>query len=74
MQKTAEATDDLIGYKIKIQIRFKTSVLKFSLSEYSVAYILLKETITITGLNWTSFTNCISEIINTQVDDAQETF
>ena len=73
------------------QINFKTTVLKSSLCDYSDAYILVKGTITITGIgadkaarraderekgvafkNSASFTNCISEINNTQVGNAKD--
>ena len=66
-------------------------MLKSSLCDYSDAYILVKETITITGAgddaaarqadgrdkgvvfkNCAPFTNCISEINNTQVDNAKD--
>ena len=66
------------------------SVLRWSLCDYSDAYILVCGTIKITGegadgdakredernkevtfKNCAPFTNCISEINNTQVDDAQ---
>ena len=73
------------------QIKFKTTMLKSSLCNYSDAYILVKGTITITGegadaaarqaderdkgvvfKNCALFTNCISEINNTQVDNAKD--
>ena len=42
----AEINDDLHGtYDINSQIRFKTSMLKSSLFDYSDAYILVKKTI-----------------------------
>ena len=66
-------------------------MLKSSLCDYSDAYILVKETITITGAgndaaarqaderdkvvifkNCAPFTNCISEINNTQTDNAKD--
>ena len=72
------------------QIKFKTTMLKSSLRDYSDAYILVKGTITITRAeddaaarqanergkgvvfkNCAPFTNCISEINNTQVDNAK---
>ena len=73
------------------QIKFKTTMLKSSLCDYSDAYILVKGTITINGAgadaaarqaderdkgvaikNCAPFTNCISEINNTQVDNAKD--
>ena len=69
--------------------RYKTSMIRSSLHDYSDAYIHLKETVTIPSTAATGtaannvnkkvifricapFTNCISEINNTQVDDAQD--
>ena len=79
-------------YNVNSQIKFKTTMLKSSLCDYSDAYILIKGTITITGAgtdaasrqaderdkgvvfkNCAPFTNCISEINNTQVDNAKDT-
>ena len=76
---------------VNSQIKFKTTLLKSSLCDYSDAYILVKGTITITGAgadaaarqaderdkgvafkNCAPFTNCISEINNTQVDNAKD--
>ena len=78
-------------YNVNSQIKFKTTMLKSSLCDYSDAYILAKEKIIITGAgedaaarkaderdkdvvfkNFASFTNCISEINNTQVDNAKD--
>ena len=78
-------------YNVNSQIKFKTTMLKSSLCDYSDAYILVKGTITITGTgadaaarqaderdkevvfkNCAPFTNCISEINNTQVDNAKD--
>ena len=84
--------DELRGtYNVNSQIKFKTTMLKSSLCDYSDAYILVKGTITITGAgddaaarqaderdkgvafkNCALFTNCISEINNTQVDNAKD--
>ena len=84
--------DELRGtYNVNSQIKFKTTMLKSSLCDYSDAYILVKGTITITGAgddaaarqaderdkgvafkNCAPFTNCISEINNTQVDNAKD--
>ena len=69
-------------------IRFKTSLIRSNLRDYSDAYILVKGTITVPNTkaagaavnntnrkvifkNCTPFTDCITEIYNTQVDDAQ---
>ena len=85
-----EINDELRGtYNVNSQIKFKTTMLKSSLSDYSDAYILAKETITANNTaaafadanntnkkvifkNCTPFTNCISEINNTQVENAKE--
>ena len=72
-------------------MKFKTTVLKSSLCDYSDACILVKGTITITGAgadaaarqadernqrvifeNCAPFTDCISEISNTQIDNAKD--
>ena len=86
-----EINDESGGtYNVNSQIKFKTTMLKSSLCDYSDAYILVKGTITITGAgadatarqaderdkgiafkNCAPFTNCISEINNTQVDNAK---
>ena len=87
-----EINDESRGtYNVNSQIKFKTTMLKFSLCDYSDAYILVKGRITITGAaadaaarraderdkgmafkNCSPFTNCISEIDNTQVDNAKD--
>ena len=70
-----------------IQIKFKTSMLKSSLCDYSDAYIAVKRTITVPNngratapnnrnkeevfKNCAPFTDCISEINNTQIDNAK---
>ena len=78
-------------YNVNSQIKFKTTMLKSSLCDYSDAYILVKGTITIEGAgadaaarqaderdkgvifkNCAPFTNCTSEINNTQVDNAKD--
>ena len=86
-----EINDESRGtYNVNSQIKFKTTMLKSSLCDYSDAYILVKGTITINGVgadaaarqaderdkgvtfkNCASFTNCISEINNAQVDNAK---
>ena len=74
-----EINDESRGtYHVNSQIKFKTTMLKYSLCDYSDAYILVKGTITINGAegvtfkNCAPFTNCISEINNTQVDNAKD--
>ena len=68
------------------QIKFKTSMLRSSLCDYSDAYILVSGTITVAELaavggnndiqvvfkNCTLFTNCISKINNRQIDNAKD--
>ena len=77
-------------YNVNRQIKFKTTMLKSSLRDYSVACIFVKGTITITWAgddaaarqaderdkgvafkNCAPFTNCTSEINNTQIDNAK---
>ena len=76
-------------YNTNSQIKFKTTMLKFSLCDWGNAYILLKGTITVpytaaAGVDVNNvnekvifkscapFINCISEINNTQVDNAKD--
>ena len=78
-------------YNVNSQIKFKTTILKSSLCDYSDAYILVKRTITINGRgadaaarqadeidkgvsfkNCATFINCISQINNTQIDNAKD--
>ena len=82
-----ERNDELHGtYNNNSQIKFKTWMLRSSLCDYSDAYILVSETITITGAgarrldeinkrvmskNCAPFTDCISETNNTQIDNAK---
>ena len=86
-----EINDESRGiYNFNSQIKFKTTMLKSSLCDYSDAYTLVKGTITITGAgadaaarqaderdkgvafkDCAPFTNCISEINNTQVGSAK---
>ena len=78
------------AYNVNSQIKFKTTMLKSSLCDYSDAYILVKGTISVNNTaaqgaaannnikkvifkNCTPFTNCISEINNTQIDNAKDT-
>ena len=87
-----EINDESRGtYDVNSQIKFKTTMLKSSLCDYSDAFIIVKGTIAITGAgahaaarqaderdkgvafkNCAPFTNCISEINNTQVDNAKD--
>ena len=77
------------GYNANSQIKFKTTMLKSSLSDYSDSYILVKGRVTVNDTsaagavanntnkkvifkNCAPFTNCISEINNTQVDNAKD--
>ena len=74
---------------VNSQIKFKTTMLKSSLYDYSYAYILVKGTISVNKTaaqgaavnnnnkkvifkNCAPFTNCISEINNTQIDNAKD--
>ena len=75
------------AYSPNKQIRFKTAVLRSSLCDYSGAYILVEGNISVnnTGTaaaptnrngkvifkNCAPFTNCISRINNTQIDNAE---
>ena len=85
-----EINDESQGtYNKDNQIRYKTSMLRSSLCDYSNAYTLVKETITVANTaaaalatnnlnkkvifkNCAPFTNCISRINNTQVNDAHD--
>ena len=86
-----EINDESRGtYNVNSQIKFKTTMLIYSLCDYSDAYILGKGKITITGAgdeaarqaderdkgeafkNCALFTNCISEINNTQIDNVKD--
>ena len=73
-------------YSKDSQIKFRTSMLKSSLCDYSDAYRLVKGIISITAQtgdnpnyrnnevvfkNCASFTDCLSEIKNTQIDNAK---
>ena len=77
-----EINDEARGtYSHNKQIKFKTSMLRFSLCDYSDAYILVKGNITVNNTagaaaanntnkkiifkNCAPFTNCISKINNT---------
>ena len=87
-----EINDESRGaYNVNSQIKFKTTMLKSSLCDYSDAYILVKGAISVNNTagagavvnnnnnnkkvifkNCAPFTNCISEINNTQVDNAKD--
>ena len=75
-------------YKPNKQIRFKTSMLRSDLCDFSDAYIVVKGTITLTKTdkrkffdirnrffsfkNNAPFTNCISKINNVLIDNAED--
>ena len=85
-----EINDESRGaYNANSQIKFKTTMLKSSLRDYSNAYILVKRTISVNNTaaqgaaanntnkkvifkNCAPFTNCISGINNTQIDNATD--
>ena len=85
-----EINDESRGaYNVNSQIKFKTTMLKSSLCDYSDAYILVKGTISVNNTaaagaavnntnkkvifkNCAPFTNCINEINNTQIDNAED--
>ena len=75
-------------YSHNKQIKFKTSMLRSSLCDYSDGYILVKGNMTVNNTagdgdatnstnkkvifkNCAPFTNCISKINNTQIDNAE---
>ena len=77
------------AYNVNSQIKFKTTMLKSSLCDYSDAYILVKGTISVNNTaaagagvnnnnrkvivkNCAPFTNCMTKINNTQVDNAKD--
>ena len=84
-----EINDDSRGiYNVHRQIKFKTTMLKSSIFDYSDAYILVKGRVTFDNTsaagvaanntnkkiifkNCAPFTDCISGINNTQVDNAK---
>ena len=69
-----EINDEARGlYSHNKQIKFKTPMLRSSLCDYSDAYILVKGNIAVTKVifkNCAPFTNCISKINNTRIDNA----
>ena len=77
------------AYNVNSQIKFKTTMLKSSLYDYSDTYILVKGTINVNNTaaagasvnhddkkvifkNCATFTNCMNEINNIQVDNAKD--
>ena len=80
-----EISDDIRGeYSLNKQIRFKAAMLMSSLCDYSDAYILVKANISVNNTaaanntnkkvifkNCASFTNCISKINDTQIDNSE---
>ena len=82
-----EINDESRGaYNVNSQIKFKTTMLKSSLCDYSDAYIFVKGTINTAAAdaavnninkkvifkNCAPFTNCISEINNMLIDNAKD--
>ena len=78
-----EINDESRGeYTTGSDIKFKTTILRSSLCDYADAYILVKWTITITGAGdaiigvifktFAPFIKCISEINDTDIDNAQD--
>ena len=84
-----EINDESRGtYSTNCQTKFKTSMLRSSLCDYSDAYIAVKGTITVPNIgtvatqnnrnkevifkNCTPFTDWMSEINNTQIDNAKD--
>ena len=87
-KKWVKINDESRGvYNVDSQIKFKTTMLKSSLCDYSDAYILVKQTITVNNTGTLAapnnrnkkvifkkcapFTDCISEINNTQIDNTK---
>ena len=72
-------------YNVNYQIKFKTLMLSSSVCDFSDTYILVSGTITVATLavgrgnnniqvvfkNYATFTNCIREIGNAQIDNAK---
>ena len=77
-----EVNDDARGrYNTNSQIKFKTSMLRSNISDYSDAYIFVEETINVLNTaaaavvifkNFAPFRDCISKINNTQIDNATD--
>ena len=80
-----EINDEPKGTHSNSNIKFKTTTIRSRLCDYSDAYILVKETTPVpntaaavaavnkklTFKNCATLTDCITEINNTQTDDAQ---
>ena len=84
-KKWIEVYDQSQGnYNANKEIRSKTSILTSDLSNFSDAYIVVKETITVTNPNNVKrnkavifknnalFINCISEINGVKIDNAED--
>ena len=86
-KKWVEINDKSRGtYNTNSQVKFKSSMLRSCLCDYSDAYILVSRTITVTELaasegnnnipvvfkNCTPFTNCINEINNAEIDNTKD--
>ena len=79
-----EVNDDSRGtYNTNSQIKFKTSMLMSKLCDFSDAYIVVRGTVTVANVaaaaqanfafkNCAPFTSCITEINNTQIDNAKD--
>ena len=79
-----QSGSDEVGYKSSKQTRFKTSMLRSDLCDFSDPYIVVKGTITITNPNDENyknklflknnapFTSCISKINNALIDNAED--
>ena len=79
-----EVNDDSRGtYNTNSQIKFKTSMLMSKLCDFSDAYIRVRGKVTAAGVadgaqatfafkNCAPFTSCITEINNTQIDNAKD--
>ena len=88
-RKWVEINYDISGaYSPDVLIRFKTTMLRSSLCDYSNVYILMKGNITVNNTavkgaaatntnkivlfkNCVPFTNCITNINNTEIDNAK---
>ena len=82
-----EINDDSRGmYNTNSQIKFKTSILRSNLCDCSNVYLPVSGTVTVAALaaaggnnnmqvafkDFAPFTDCISEINNTQIDNAKD--
>ena len=69
-----EIIDESKGRYDNCNIRFKPSMIRSNLCDYSDAYILANNTNKkVIFKNCAPFTDCITKINNTQVDNAQKT-